>query len=174
MLIYGLVRPLANLVCLYYVDTWGRKKTLWITGVAMKVDMAIIMGLSGGFVGSSNMVAKGFNIAFIFLFSMMQAYPSQARSSISVVCNVLINIVFNQVSPIAFSNVGYKYYALFICTNIVGAITVFLYLPETKGKTLEEIGHIFGGDVVVADLQQARQKIEANDVEMIEQVEEQR
>jgi hypothetical protein len=59
------------LVCLYYVDTWGRKKTLWITGVAMTLDMAIVMGLSGGFVNSDNMVAKGFTIAFIFLFSMM-------------------------------------------------------------------------------------------------------
>ncbi|KAL2840529.1 general substrate transporter [Aspergillus pseudoustus] len=189
--IYGLVGPLANLVCLYYVDTWGRKKTLWITGLAMTVDMAIVMGLSGGFVNSDNMVAKGFTIAFIFLFSMIYSlgYNSihyiyvpeimtmaiRAKgSSISVVCNVLINIVFNQVSPIAFSNVGYKYYALFICTNIVGAITVFLYFPETKGKTLEEIGQIFGDDVIVADLQQVREKIEATDVELVEQVEERR
>ncbi|KAL2795160.1 general substrate transporter [Aspergillus keveii] len=189
--IYGLVGPLANLVCLYYVDTWGRKKTLWITGVAMTLDMAVVMGLSGGFVNSDNMVAKGFTIASIFLFSMIYSlgYNSihyiyvpeimtmaiRAKgSSISVVCNVLINIVFNQVSPIAFSNVGYKYYSLFICTNILGAITVFLYFPETKGKTLEEIGHIFGDDVIVADLQQAREKIEATDVEMVEQVEERR
>lgn len=92
-------------------------------------------------------------------------------SSISVVCNVLINIIFNQVSPIAFENVGYRYYALFVCTNIVGAITVFGYFPETKGKTLEEIGKIFGDDVVVTDLQQVREKIEAS--EAVERVEEQ-
>lgn len=95
-------------------------------------------------------------------------------SSVSVVCNVLINIIFNQVSPVAFDNVGYKYYALFLCTNIVGAITVFFYFPETKGKTLEEIGEIFGEDVVVADLQQMREKIQATGtVERGEQVEEQ-
>ncbi|KAL4938453.1 hypothetical protein BDV06DRAFT_231868 [Aspergillus oleicola] len=185
--IYGLVGPVANLVCLYYVDTWGRKKTLWITGIAMTLDMALVMGLSGGFQNSDNMVAKGFTIAFIFCFSMIYSlgYNSihyiyvpeimsmaiRAKgSSISVVCNVVINIIFNQISPVAFNNVGYRYYALFICTNIVGATVVFFYFPETKGKTLEEIGEIFGDSVVVADLQQVRQKIETTGVEMIERV----
>ena len=93
-------------------------------------------------------------------------------SSIAIVCNVIINIIFNQISPIAFAEVGYKYYSLFICTNLVGAVTVFFFFPETKGKSLEEIGQIFGDDVIVGDLAQLRQKIEAGDVEMMEQVEE--
>ncbi|KAL4893683.1 general substrate transporter [Aspergillus ambiguus] len=175
--IYGLVGPVANLVCLYYVDSWGRKKTLWITGLIMAMDMALVMGLSGGFNHTGNQVAKGFTIAFIFCFSMIYSlgYNSihyiyvpeimnmaiRARgSSIAIICNVLINIIFNQISPIAFAEVEYKYYALFICTNIVGAATVFLLFPETKGKTLEEIGRIFGDDVVVGDLDEVREKIE--------------
>lgn len=68
----------------------------------------------------------------------------QARgSSIAVCCNVLVNIVFNQVSPIAFAHVGWKYYSLFLCTNAIGAVVVFLIFPETKGKSLEEISAIF-------------------------------
>jgi hypothetical protein len=93
-------------------------------------------------------------------------------SSIAIVCNVIINIIFNQISPIAFAEVGYKYYTLFICTNLVGAVTVFFFFPETKGKSLEEIGQIFGDDVIVGDLAQLREKIDAGDVEMLEQVEE--
>lgn len=80
-------------------------------------------------------------------------------SSISVIANVLINIIFNQVSPIAFSEVGYKYYSLFICTNLVGAVVVFFIFPETKGKTLEEIAHIFGDEVIVADLETVKEKV---------------
>lgn len=68
---YGLVGPLANVVCLYYVDTWGRKKTLWITGLVMALDMGLVMGLSGAYGKSDNNVAKGFSIAFIFCFSIM-------------------------------------------------------------------------------------------------------
>ncbi|PSN67796.1 general substrate transporter [Corynespora cassiicola Philippines] len=174
--VYGLVGPIANVVCLYYVDTWGRKKTLWITGLVMSLDMALVMGLSGGYGSSNNMVAKGFSIAFIFCFSIIYSlgYNSihyiyvpeimtmsiRAKgSSISVISNVLINIVLNQVSPIAFSHVGYKYYALFICTNLLGAIVVFLIFPETKGKTLEEIADIFGEEVIVADLETVREKV---------------
>ena len=84
-------------------------------------------------------------------------------SSIAVCCNVLINILFNQISPIAFANVGWKYYSLFICTNAVGAITVFFLFPETKGKSLEEIGAIFGDEVITADLDTIQQKNLANE-----------
>ncbi|KAF2492747.1 general substrate transporter [Lophium mytilinum] len=184
--VYGLVGPIANLICLRYVDTWGRRKTLWITGIAMTIDMSLVMGLSGGYGKSDNMVAKGFTIAFIFCFSIIYSlgYNSihyiyvpeimsmaiRAKgSSIAIICNVLINIIFNQVSPIAFADVGYKYYSLFICTNIVGAITVFLIFPETKGKSLEEIGQIFGEEVVVPDLQRVQEKL--GDEEVVEHLE---
>ncbi|KAK9367893.1 general substrate transporter [Lipomyces kononenkoae] len=182
-------RTSANLICLFYVDTWGRKKTLWITGIIMTIDMTLVMGLSGGFVHSNNTVTKGFIIAFIFCFTIIYSlgYNSihyiyvpeimsmtiRARgSSIAIVSNVLINIVFNQVSPIAFAQVGYKYYSLFICTNIVGAATVFFFFPETKGKSLEEIGQIFGEDVIVGDLEVVREKAQMKEVEMVERFEE--
>ena len=91
----------------------------------------------------------------------------------AIVCNVIINIIFNQVSPIAFSEVGYKYYSLFICTNLVGAIVVFFIFPETKGKSLEEIAEIFGDEVIVAELAKTQEKIADNRyVEEHEQVEE--
>lgn len=91
----------------------------------------------------------------------------------AIVCNVIINIVFNQVSPIAFSEVGYKYYSLFICTNLIGAIVVFFIFPETKGKSLEEIAEIFGDEVIVAELTKTQEKIADNHyVEEHEQVEE--
>ncbi|KAH7122002.1 general substrate transporter, partial [Dactylonectria estremocensis] len=182
--IYGLVGPLANIICLYYVDTWGRRKTLWITGLIMSMDMGLVMGLSGGYGSSDNMIAKGVTIAFIFCFTaiyslgynsihyiyvpeIMTMAVRAKGSAISVVSNVLINIVFNQVSPIAFKDVGYKYYSLFICTNLVGAIVVFFIFPETKGKTLEEIAKIFGDEVIVADLDKVKEKV-AEDVEEAE------
>jgi hypothetical protein len=78
--------------------------------------------------------------------------------------------VFNQVSPIAFKEVGYKYYSLFICTNLLGAIVVFFLFPETKGKSLEEIAEIFGDEVIVPDLAKGQEKV-LNNIEEAEYVE---
>lgn len=91
-------------------------------------------------------------------------------SSISVICNVLINIVFNQVSPIAFADVGYKYYSLFIATNVVGAVVVFFLFVETKGKSLEELASIFGDEVIVPTLAQAQEKIALDPEEHVEEI----
>lgn len=80
-------------------------------------------------------------------------------SSIAVCSNVLVNIIFNQVSPIAFPHVGWNYYSLFLCTNIIGAVVVFLMFPETKGKSLEEVSAIFGDEVILPDLATMRDKV---------------
>lgn len=45
-----------------------------------------------------------------------------------------------------------RYYSLFIASNVMGAIFYFFCLPETKGKSLEEIGEIFGDTLATANL----------------------
>lgn len=82
-------------------------------------------------------------------------------------CNVLVNIVFNQISPIAFANIGWKYYAVFITTNACGALTVFSFFPETKGKTLEEINALFGEEVVVESLDASAAKLAVEQEEYV-------
>lgn len=114
----------------------------------------------------------GYNsIHYIYVPELMTMAIRAKGSSISVITNVLINIVFNQVSPIAFREVGWKYYSLFISTNVVGAIVVYFLFVETKGKSLEEIASIFGDEVIVPSLAQAQEKIERNmDDEHVEEV----
>jgi hypothetical protein len=60
---------------------------------------------------------------------------------------------------IALTNIGCKHYTLLICKNIVGAITVSLFL-EAKGESLEEIGRILG-KVIVQDLARVQMKVES-------------
>ncbi len=69
--IYGMCGPLANVICLYFVDSWGRKITLWITGIIMTIDIALVMAMTAAFQKSDNEVGKGFGIAFIFCFTIM-------------------------------------------------------------------------------------------------------
>lgn len=55
-------------------------------------------------------------------------------------------IVLSQITPVAIANVSWRYYSLFIPTNPAAAVFYFFGLPETSGKTLEEIAGIFGDD----------------------------
>ena len=52
----------------------------------------------------------------------------------------LNNVIIAQVTPYAFADLKYKYFILFAATNCSNAVISYLLFPETKGKTLEEIG----------------------------------
>jgi hypothetical protein len=51
-----------------------------------------------------------------------------------------------QITPISISNIGWKTYMIFFVMNIGLAITVWLFYPETAGRTLEEIDYMYAGD----------------------------
>ncbi|KAK9235256.1 general substrate transporter [Lipomyces kononenkoae] len=164
--IFGLDGPTFNFLGILTVDSWGRKRTLWITNIAMALSIVCVMVFTAVFQQSNNQVGKGFAIAFLFIFSAIYSFgynsihyiyvpeimSQEVRAigtAFAVEVNVVINIILNQVSPIAFANIGWRYYSVFIATNIIAAVVVFLYFPETKGKTLEEINELFGEETII-------------------------
>ena len=48
-----------------------------------------------------------------------------------------------QVTPIAMSSIGYKFYYVFIICNLTNAIFFWLLLPETARRPLEEMNYLF-------------------------------
>lgn len=48
-----------------------------------------------------------------------------------------------EITPIAITNIGYKFYIIFAVFNFCIAITVYFFLPETMGLSLEEIDFYF-------------------------------
>jgi hypothetical protein len=57
------------------------------------------------------------------------------------------SLFMNQfVNPIAMDALGWKYYCVYIGWLLVEIITVYLFFPETKGFSLEDISEIFEGD----------------------------
>jgi hypothetical protein len=64
-------------------------------------------------------------------------------TAVSTASNWLNNVIIGQVTPYGFKNLGWKYFFVYVATNISNAVVSYFLFPETKGKTLEEIGMSF-------------------------------
>ncbi|KAG5770224.1 hypothetical protein H9Q72_002798 [Fusarium xylarioides] len=75
-------------------------------------------------------------------------------------CGYSASFFTGYVNPVALDRIGWRYY-IFACA-VLGVECVFAwwYLPETKGKGLEEIGQIFDGDELLTGTQAITKKRE--------------
>lgn len=126
------------------------------------------------FSGTDNKVGNGFGVFFLFAFVgfyggcvdavswiyCSEVFPMHARArgfAFSVATFLGTALVFTQSAPIAFTNIGWKFYIVFIIISFIGAPVLYFKCPETKGLSLEEIAAIFG-DEVAPDLEKINEK----------------
>ncbi|KAK8062744.1 hypothetical protein PG997_014841 [Apiospora hydei] len=168
--VYGLMGVFGQAFYLFIVaDRWPRVRTLSIGSVVLSVLIAVCMALSAvyGSADSTNLNGAHGAIAFIFIYSAAFAvffngtvwvvcselFPFFLRSrgiAISVFFHSVVAIVLSQITPVALAEVSWRYYSLFIATNLTAGLIYFFFLPETAGKSLEEVGELFG-DVLATD-----------------------
>lgn len=75
-----------------------------------------------------------------------EIYPSRYRSIAIGFCasgNWLANFFIGFCTPFITSQIGFAYGYLFAACNFVAVLVVFFFLPETSGKSLEEIDTMF-------------------------------
>lgn len=169
---YGFMGPSFSLLnILFIADKWGRRETCWIGSSVLALDLAIIMGLVGAFQKNQGNAfsESSASIGFIFLFSGL--YSISFENTPSLLCaEVLpyflravgfgishfvggcVAILISQVTPIIFADILWKYYGVFIVTNLVTAAIYFFWLPETKGLSLEEVAIAFGEEIATEKL----------------------
>ena len=76
---------------------------------------------------------NGFSVCFSFHIS---SYVSDVISP--------TDFVLSKVTPTLVTHLGYKLFLMFATINIAGMGTFSLLIPETKGRSLEEMDVIFG------------------------------
>lgn len=69
-------------------------------------------------------------------------------------------ITYTTPSAVAFKNIGWRMYMVWFSCNIVSTIVVYFFLPESSGKTMEEMGDLFGDEVVVRMADNGRELVE--------------
>ncbi|KAH9915058.1 general substrate transporter [Epithele typhae] len=97
-----------------------------------------------------DVVAAHTFIAMIFLFYTFYAIlPFALRAKGFTVFNfaISLSLIFNQyINPIALKALGWKYYLVYVCWLAFEIVFIYLYLVETKNRTLEETAALFDGE----------------------------
>ena len=82
--------------------------------------------------GMSN--TSPFSIAVSILARSLR-FPDRAESRSSA-----------EFTPIAIQNIGYQFYIVFAILNAAWLPVIYLFLPETANRTLEEMDEVFATD----------------------------
>ncbi|RSM06577.1 hypothetical protein CEP52_005659 [Fusarium oligoseptatum] len=191
--VYGMMGVIGTAVYLAIVaDKWPRARTLWSGSLLLAVNISICMALSAKFGSTSseaNMDGARASIAFIFIYSALFAmffnamiwvvpselFPMFLRSkglAFAVFMKSVVAIVLSQITPVALANISWRYYALFIATNTTAGGLYYFFLPETGGKTLEEIAELFGDTLATDHLGEI--DLDAKNAALVDEVEDRR
>jgi sugar porter (SP) family MFS transporter len=145
-------------VAFFCIDRLGRRTVFIVSGIGMSLCMAAL-AVTTSFSSS----IKGASIAsatFIFLFNLFypigflggnflyctEVAPIQLRTamnSVSTANHWLWNFVVVMITPVALNSIGYRYYIMYAIISACIPIAVGLFYPETMGRNLEMINHVF-------------------------------
>jgi SP family sugar porter-like MFS transporter len=151
ILVTGIVAVIMTLVAIGTVESWGRR-TLMLSGAAGLAFVYLATGTAyhfhvRGLVPVVLVVAAiacyCYSLAPITWVILSEIFPNRIRGgalSVSVAALWLANFVLAQTFPLMYAKLGlagcFWVYAM-VC--IAGFLLIFFRLPETKGKTLEQI-----------------------------------
>ncbi|KAK4948022.1 hypothetical protein LTR10_013076 [Elasticomyces elasticus] len=155
-----------NFANAYYLDKLGRIRSLMIGITGCIVCVIIEAAIVANYGGTDNKSALSAGVAMLFLFICFYAgfvdttvyvycseiFPTHIRAKgmgWSIAIFFLSTLPFLESSATGFATIGWKYYLLFIILPSINVILLYLFCPETKGQSLEEIGAFFNDNVAI-------------------------
>jgi SP family xylose:H+ symportor-like MFS transporter len=160
-IIVGIANVAFTLVALVTVDRWGRKPLLILGAVVMAVSMLALGTLfASGHVGTIALVAVvayigGFALSWgpVVWVLLSEIFPNAIKGkamAIAVCAQWLANLFVSWTFKIldgssmlnAMFNHGFAYW-IYGAMSVLAALFVMKFVPETKGRTLEDIQHLW-------------------------------
>jgi sugar porter (SP) family MFS transporter len=161
--VVGIVMFLATIPAVLYVDKWGRKPTLIVGAIVMGICHFIVAGIIALCENDwpAHRAAGWAAVVFIWIFSVgfgfswgpcawivvAEVFPLGLRAkgiSIGASSNWLNNFAVGMSTPDFVTAASYGVYIFLGLMCVLGALYVALVVPETKGRTLDEMDELFG------------------------------
>ncbi|MFL9843571.1 D-xylose transporter XylE [Flavobacterium rhizosphaerae] len=159
-IIVGLINMLFTVLAIFTVDNFGRKKLMLIGSVFMAISM---LGLGSAlYLQGDPVVSLLLMLLYIAAFAMSwgpitwvllsEIFPNKIKGvmAVAVAAQWLANLIVSWTFPLMNNNQGLTEmfnhgfsYWIYGIMALLSALFIWKFVPETKGKALEEIEHLW-------------------------------
>jgi SP family xylose:H+ symportor-like MFS transporter len=153
-IVMGVVNVIFTIVAILTVDKWGRKPLLIMGSIGMAIGMFGVAGLAfANVIGISTLV---FIIIYTASFMMSwgpicwvlisEIFPNRIRGqavAIAVAAQWTANYFISSTYPMMMEFSGGMTYGFYGLMSVLSALFVWKFIPETKGKTLEQMENLW-------------------------------
>jgi MFS transporter, SP family, galactose:H+ symporter len=154
----GVMNVLSTLIAIWLVDRVGRKPLLLAGLVGMTTSLAVL-GVAQRFASTIGVdpntlapitigciglyvVCFAFSLGPVVWLMISEIFPNRARAraaAISTAANWMANFLVSLSFPVLLAAMGASLWFLYAAMGVAAFIFIFGYVPETKGKSLEEV-----------------------------------
>jgi len=153
-IVMGFVNVVFTVVAIFTVDKWGRRPLLITGSIGMAIGMFAISTLSfNNIIGMSTLI---FIIIYTAAFMMSwgpicwvlisEIFPNKIRGkavAIAVAFQWIANYLISSTFPFMVGFSAWMTYGFYGLMSLLSALFVWKMVPETKGKSLEQMEHLF-------------------------------
>ena len=160
--INNIIALIAQFTCILFIDKFGRRWPLILGNLGNCLTFIIATILIAQFppgVSNNRGAQWGFIIiTWVYNFSFSatcgplswiipaEVFDTRTRAmgvAIATMTSFAFNTMIGQVTPIAFTNIGWHFYLVFLICNFTNALFFWAFLPETARRPLEEMNYLF-------------------------------